>query len=48
MIRFDGLDQAIEDIWHSMGHATPVGNHGNPKRVIEKALCSQQIGRAHV
>ena len=38
MIGLDGFDQAIKNIGHSMGDATPVGNHGDTKRVIEKPL----------
>ena len=38
MIRFDGLDQTIENIGHGMGHTTPVGNHGHAERIIEKPI----------
>ncbi len=38
MICFDGVDQAIENIWHGMGHSTPVGNHGDAKRILEKPV----------
>ena len=38
MIGFDGVDQAIKNIWHGMGDAAPVGNHRDAKRVIEKPV----------
>jgi hypothetical protein len=41
MIGFDGFDQAIKDVGHGMGYATPVGNHGDTKRVLEKPLGSE-------
>ena len=41
MIRFDGVDQAIENIRHGMGHSTPVGNHGDAKRIVEEPVGGQ-------
>ena len=41
MIGLDGFDQAIENVWHGVGDATPVGNHGDTKRVVEKSLGGQ-------
>jgi hypothetical protein len=41
VIRFDGLDQAIENIGHGMGYSTPVGNHGDAKWIVEKPVGGQ-------
>lgn len=41
MVRFDGVDQAIEDVWYGMGHAAPVGNHGHTEGIVEKAFRRQ-------
>ena len=41
MIRFDGVDQAIENIGHGMGHSTPIGNHGDAQRIVEKSVGGQ-------
>jgi len=41
VIRFDGVDQAIENIGHGMGHSTPVGNHGDAKRIVEEPVGGQ-------
>ena len=41
MIRFDGVDQAIENIGYGMGHSTPVGNHRDTKRIVEKPVGGQ-------
>jgi hypothetical protein len=38
MIRFDSLDQTIKNIGHRMGYSTPVGNHGDAKRIFEKPV----------